>query len=90
MHEAAAILLSLFVIFVAAQVGAAIARLLNLPGVVGEIVAGSVIGPSVLGWITPAQIAPGTPLDVLAEIGVVLLLFAVGLETRLDDLKKVG
>jgi Kef-type K+ transport system membrane component KefB len=43
-----------------------------------------------LGWITPEQIATGTPLDVLAEIGVVLLLFAVGLETRLEDLKKVG
>jgi hypothetical protein len=32
----------------------------------------------------------GTPLDVLSEIGVVLLLFSVGLETRLEDLKKVG
>jgi Kef-type K+ transport system membrane component KefB len=90
MHEAAAILLSLFIIFVAAQVGAEIAQRLKLPGVVGEIVAGCVIGPSVLGWIEPAQIASGTPLDVLSEIGVVLLLFAVGLETRLDDLKKVG
>jgi Kef-type K+ transport system membrane component KefB len=90
MHEAASILLALFVIFVAAQIGAEVAQRLKLPGVVGEIVAGCVIGPSVLGWIAPAQIASGTPLDVLAEIGVVLLLFAVGLETRLDDLKKVG
>ncbi|HVT32802.1 MAG TPA: cation:proton antiporter [Rhodanobacteraceae bacterium] len=90
MHEAAAILLALFVIFVAAQIGAEVAQRLKLPGVVGEIVAGCVIGPSVLGWVAPAQIASGTPLDVLAEIGVVLLLFAVGLETRLDDLKKVG
>src|SRR5690348_10708693 len=90
MHEAAAILLSLFVIFVAAQIGAEIAQRLKLPGVVGEIVAGCVIGPSVLGWIGPEQIAGGTPLDVLSDVGVVLLLFAVGLETRLDDLKKVG
>jgi len=90
MHEAAAILLALFVIFVAAQVGAEIAQRLKLPGVVGEIVAGCVIGPSALGWIKVEDIATGTPLDVLAEIGVVLLLFAVGLETRLDDLKKVG
>jgi Kef-type K+ transport system membrane component KefB len=58
--------------------------------VVGEIAAGCVIGPSLLGWITPEQIASGTPLDVLSEIGVVLLLFSVGLETRLEDLKKVG
>jgi Kef-type K+ transport system membrane component KefB len=90
MHHGADILLTLFAIFVAAQVGAEIAQRLRLPGVVGEIVAGAAIGPSALGWIRPEQIASGTPLDVLAEIGVVLLLFAVGLETRLDDLKKVG
>jgi Kef-type K+ transport system membrane component KefB len=90
MHHAADILLTLFIIFVAAQVGAEIAQRLRMPGVVGEIAIGAVIGPSLLGWITPAEIASGTPLDVLAEIGVVLLLFSVGLETRLDDLKKVG
>jgi Kef-type K+ transport system membrane component KefB len=90
MHHANEILLALFVVFIAAQIGAEIAQRLKLPGVVGEIAAGCVIGPSVMGWITPEQIAVGTPLDVLAEIGVVLLLFSVGLETRLEDLKKVG
>jgi Kef-type K+ transport system membrane component KefB len=90
MEHGAQILLSLFVIFIAAQVGAEIAQRLKLPGVVGEIAAGAVIGPSVLGWISAAQIAPGMPIDLLAEIGVVLLLFAVGLETRLEDLRKVG
>jgi Kef-type K+ transport system membrane component KefB len=90
MHHASEILLTLFIIFVAAQVGGEIAQRLKLPGVVGEIAAGCVIGPSALGWISLDQIASGTPLDVLAEIGVVLLLFSVGLETRLDDLKKVG
>lgn len=84
------ILFTLFVVFVAAQVGGEIAQRLKLPGVVGEITAGCVIGPSLLGWISVDQIVPGTPLDVLAEIGVVLLLFSVGLETRLEDLKKVG
>jgi Kef-type K+ transport system membrane component KefB len=90
MHHASDILFTLFIVFVAAQIGGEIAQRLKLPGVVGEIAAGCVIGPSLLGWITPEQIAAGTPLDVLAEIGVVLLLFAVGLETRLEDLKKVG
>lgn len=90
MHHAGDILLTLFIVFVAAQIGAEIAQRLKLPGVVGEIVAGCVVGPSALGWIQPEQIVAGTPLDVLAEIGVVLLLFSVGLETRLDDLKKVG
>ncbi|WP_114241019.1 cation:proton antiporter [Dyella sp. C9] len=90
MHHAGDILLTLFTVFVAAQIGGEIAQRLRLPGVVGEIAAGCIIGPSVLGWITPEQISAGTPLDVLAEIGVVLLLFSVGLETRLEDLKKVG
>ena len=90
MHHANEILFSLFIVFVAAQIGAEVAQRLKLPGVVGEIAAGCIIGPSVLGWITPEQISGGTPLDVLSEIGVVLLLFSVGLETRLEDLKKVG
>lgn len=90
MHHATDILLSLFVIFIAAQIGAEIAQRLKLPAVVGEIAAGCVIGPSALGWLQVSEIAAGTPLDALAEIGVVLLLFSVGLETRLEDLKKVG
>ncbi|HEX7815103.1 cation:proton antiporter [Dyella sp.] len=89
MH-AADILLTLFVVFLAAQIGGEIAQRLKLPGVVGEIAAGCIIGPSLLGWIKPEEVLSGTPLDVLAEIGVVLLLFSVGLETRLEDLKRVG
>ena len=90
MQHASDILFTLFVVFIAAQLGGEIAQRLKLPGVVGEIAAGCVVGPSLLGLITPDQIAVGMPLDVLAEIGVVLLLFSVGLETRLEDLKKVG
>ncbi|MGB3749898.1 MAG: cation:proton antiporter [Rhodanobacter sp.] len=90
MHHASDILFTLFIVFVAAQIGSEIAQRLKLPGVVGEIAAGCAIGPSLLGWISPEQIATGTPLDVLAEIGVILLLFAVGLETRLEEMKKVG
>ena len=90
MHHASDLLLTLFIIFVAAQIGAEISQRLRMPAVVGEIAAGSIIGPSLLGWITLPQIAPGEPLDALAEIGVVLLLFSVGLETRMSDLKKVG
>lgn len=90
MHDSAGILLTLFIIFVAAQIGGEIAQRLRLPSVVGEIAAGCAIGPSALGWVALPDIATGTPLDVLAEIGVILLLFSVGLETRLDDLKRVG
>src|SRR5215470_19814447 len=85
MHHGSEILLSLFIVFVAAQIGAEVAQRLKLPGVVGEIAAGGLVGPSVLGWVQPAE-----ALDVLAEIGVVLLLFSVGLETRLAEMKRVG
>jgi Kef-type K+ transport system membrane component KefB len=80
------ILLALFIVFVAAQIGAEIAQRLKLPAVVGEIAAGCIIGPSVLSWIH----LPSEPLEVLAEIGAVLLLFSVGLETRVGDLRRVG
>ena len=79
------VLLGLFVIFIGAQVGAEIAQRLRLPAVVGEIAAGCVLGSSVLGWVKV-----GEPFESLAEIGAVLLLFSVGLETRVEDLKRVG
>ncbi len=75
----------LFVVFVAAQIGAEIAQRLKMPAVVGEIAAGCMVGPSVLGLIEVHE-----PLEVLAEIGAVLLLFSVGVETRVEDLKRVG
>lgn len=79
------VLFTLFIVYVAAQIGAEIAQRLKLPAVVGEIAVGCVVGPSVLGWVHPTEV-----LEVLAEIGAVLLLFSVGLETRLGDLRKVG
>ena len=53
MHGAAHILLSLLIVFVGARVGEEIAQRLRMPGVVGEILAGAVLGPSLLGWIHP-------------------------------------
>jgi Kef-type K+ transport system membrane component KefB len=79
------IFLGIFIVYVSAQVGAEIAQRLKLPAVVGEIAAGIVVGGSVLGWIEINE-----PLEVLAEIGAILLLFSVGLETRIGDLRRVG
>lgn len=89
------VLFALFIVFVAAQVGAEIAARLRMPAVVGEIAAGVVVGPSMLGWVnvgtTTDQVNhTAEPLLAIAEVGAVLLLFSVGLETRLADLKKVG
>jgi len=85
MSHGTEVLLGLFVVFVGAQIGAEIAQRLRLPAVVGEIAAGCILGPSVVGWVKIAE-----PFESLAEIGAVFLLFSVGLETRLEDLKKVG
>jgi Kef-type K+ transport system membrane component KefB len=79
------VLLQLFAILVAAKVGNEIFRRLRQPTVVGEILGGVIAGPAVLGVY---QVNAET--ELFAEIGVVLLLFQVGLETRLHDLLRVG
>lgn len=78
-------LLALFLVLLAAKVGDEIFKRIGQPAIVGEILAGIVIGPSVLGIVSP-----GETLEVFAELGVVFLLFWVGLETRLSDLRQVG
>ncbi len=55
------------------------------PGIVGEILAGAVVGPSMLGWIEPNEV-----LTALSELGVMFLLFRVGLEVKSSELMKVG
>ena len=79
------VMVGLFVLFVAAKLGEEVARRLGQPAVVGELLGGFIGGPGVLGLVVPGETAA-----VLAEIGVVILLFAVGLEVRLDDLLAVG
>lgn len=79
------VLLGLFVLFVAAKIGEELARRLGQPAVVGELLGGVIVGPYALGW---AQLTE--PAAVFSEFGVVILLFAVGLEVRIDDLLAVG
>lgn len=76
---------SLCIIIVAAKLCGILARQLKAPQVVGEIIAGLLIGPSVLGIVEPTPF-----LAQMAEIGVVLLMFSAGLETNLRDLKRTG
>ncbi len=79
------ILLALFVMLAAAKVLAEVFERLRQPAVVGEILAGVLIGPSVLGWVAPSEFT-----NTLAEIGVIFLLFTVGLETKPSAIFKVG
>jgi Kef-type K+ transport system membrane component KefB len=79
------VMLGIFLLFVGAKFGEEVARRLGQPPVVGELAGGFLVGPGALGWVTPGETA-----FVLAELGVVVLLFSVGLEVRLDDLLSVG
>jgi Kef-type K+ transport system membrane component KefB len=81
----AAIPLSMLVVFVCAKLMAELFERMNQPGIVGEILAGVLIGPSVLGWLRP-----GDFLSALSDLGAMFLLFRVGLEVKSSDLMKVG
>jgi Na+:H+ antiporter len=78
-------LLTLFVMMAAAKVMAEVFERLRQPAVVGEILAGVLIGPSVLAWVRPSDMT-----NTLAEVGVIFLLFAVGLEIKPRDILHVG
>ena len=64
---------------------AEIAVRLGLPSVIGELFAGIILGPSLFGWLEPNEV-----LKLLAEIGIILLLFQVGLETDVRRLANTG
>ncbi|NBT27656.1 MAG: cation:proton antiporter, partial [Actinobacteria bacterium] len=70
---------------VMAKVAAEIFDRLHIPVVIGEIGVGIVLGPSVLGWVRTGDI-----VFFLAEIGVIVLLAQVGMETDIDELRRVG
>jgi len=90
-YDLALVLGNLLLIIVAARVGAEVAERLRVPAVLGEIVAGLLIGPSVLGWIDPLRFSSIADMVLLlGEIGVILLLMQVGLEMDLGELGKVG
>jgi Kef-type K+ transport system membrane component KefB len=81
-----AILLSLAVVLVAAKLLGEVAERLGQPAVIGELLAGVLLGPSLLSLVDP-----GAPwLHLFGEIGVVILLFQIGLETDLRRLLQVG
>ncbi len=87
----AAVLLALVVLLVAAKLGGALAERLGQPAVLGELVAGIALGAlPALGVQDLAYMAHDATIEALAELGVILLLFEVGLSTRLADLMKVG
>ena len=87
--DLARLLLDLLIVLAAAKIAAEVAERLRIPAVLGEILAGLAIGPSVLGLVD-LQDARGVSLGLLAELGVLLLLLQVGMEMDLGELRKVG
>lgn len=83
--ESFVIFKNLALIIVAAKGFGMLARKLKAPQVVGEIIAGLILGPSVLGLVDQSDF-----IIQMAEIGVVLLMFLAGLETNLKELLKTG
>lgn len=83
--EASQIPLAMLLVFGVAKVLAELLERLGQPGIVGEILAGVILGPSVLGWIAPNDL-----LKTLADLGVMFLLFRVGLEVKPAEMLKQG
>jgi Kef-type K+ transport system membrane component KefB len=88
------VLLALVVIVIAARILGAIFRWLHQPQVMGEVVAGLLLGPSFLGWLAPQlslQLLPPAIapfLAVIAQVGVILFMFIVGLELDTNLLRQ--
>ncbi len=88
------VLLALIVIIVASRLTGVLFRRIGQPPVIGEVVAGILLGPSLLGrvspaageWLLPPSVAPY--LGVLAQVGVILFMFLVGLELDTGVLRK--
>jgi Kef-type K+ transport system membrane component KefB len=85
MPSAVQIPLAMLMVFASAKLLAEIFERLGQPGIVGEILAGVLIGPQVLGWLAPSEF-----LSTLSDLGVMFLLFRVGLEVKASELMRVG
>ncbi len=83
--DTSTVILQVAVILIGARILGELAAYLRAPSVIGEIVAGLILGPTFLGFIEPEGL-----IRILAEIGIILLLFQVGLETDIGELASSG
>ncbi len=88
------ILLQLIVMIAAARIGNQLLRRLGQPGVIGEIVAGLMLGPSLLGHFFPGAsralfgASASTPITIISQIGLVLLMFQIGADFEFGHLAR--
>lgn len=83
--ETSRVLIDLLLVFAAGKLMGEVFERLHQPAVIGELLVGMLIGPGLLGWVRP-----GAVLSTVATMGVIVLMFAVGLETRPSELFRVG
>ena len=84
--KAAHLPLALLLVFGTAKLFANVCERFGQPSLVGEIIAGVLLGPSVLHWIPSND----GVLNALAEMGAMFLLFRVGLEIKASELLRIG
>jgi len=84
-HSLTAHLFEIFMLILATQIMGWLFQKMKQPAVIGELLAGVIVGPALLGWVVE-----GSLLEFISELGAIFLLFMVGLETRLEDILKVG
>src|SRR3972149_1463191 len=85
MEHLTKVLFDIFLIFASAKLLGELFERFRQPAVVGEVLAGLLLGPYLLGIVSHSPVYEG-----IAEIGVIFLLFTVGLETKPSDILKVG
>jgi Kef-type K+ transport system membrane component KefB len=83
--DTATVLTDLFLVLLAAKLGDELFKRIRQPAIIGEILGGVLVGPAVLGLVEVNEV-----LRVFSELGVVFLLFWVGLKTRLSEMRAVG
>ena len=90
MEQTTKILFDLLIILAAAKIMGELFERLGQPVVIGEILAGVLLGPYVFGLISPFHAETFHVYQILAEIGVIILLFTIGLHTKVDEMLSVG
>lgn len=84
-------LLDLAIILISTKLLGLVTKRFNMPQVVGALLAGVILGPACLGLISAsASSVDGSLIENMAELGVIVLMFAAGMETDINELKKCG